>query len=269
MATRFSGSNDLKQTIIISSATGVLQGFYKKFALHFASLGYNVFTFDYYGIGNSSGETYKLKKNTADLKSWGSIDQAAVVAHAKTEIPENEITLITHSVGGQILGFNPNYGNIDKIILVASQTGFWKYFSGWHYLKMFLLWYVIIPGITPFFGYFPSKTLGLFENLPKKMVYEWAKWGRKKEYLMHFHNEQEYFFDKIKVPILALSFPKDNFAPKATVDWLAAQFKNAKVQREHYIPSKEKLHRLRHFGFFREEFRETLWKKAEQWIQNK
>mgnify|MGYP000141070229 CR=1 FL=1 len=268
-ATRFSSSENIQKTIIISSATGVLQGFYRKFASHFASLGYTVFTFDYYGIGKSSGEIDVLRKNVTDLKSWGSTDQAAVVAFAKNQKPENELTLITHSVGGQLLGFNSNYQLIDKVIFVASQTGYWKYFKGWHCLKMWLLWYVIIPVLTPIFGYFPAKFLGLFENLPKNMVYEWAKWGRQKDYMIHFHNEHNYFFNKIGVPILSFSFPEDHFAPKATVDWLTDQYKNAKVQRKHYIPSKEKLHRLKHFGFFKEEFEDTLWKNTEEWIQEK
>jgi len=269
LMTRFSGSENIRKTIIISSATGVLQGYYRKFASNFASIGYTVYTFDYYGIGKSGGKIDELKNNATDLKSWGSVDQAAVVAYAKNQKPDYEITLLTHSVGGQLLGFNPNYEQIDKIVLVASQTGYWKYFKGWHNLKMWLLWYVIIPILTPIFGYFPAKVLGLFENLPKNMVYEWAKWGRQKDYLMYFHNDQEYFFDKIRVPLLSFSFPKDHFAPKATVDWLTDQFKNAKVQREHYIPSNDKLHRLKHFGFFKEEFKNTLWKKTEEWIQEK
>lgn len=268
-ATRFSGSENIRKTMIISSATGVLQGFYSKFALHFASLGFTVFTFDYSGIGKSGGEIDELKNNATNLKSWGSTDQAAVVAYAKNQKPDYELTVLTHSVGGQLLGFNPNYELIDKIVLVASQTGYWKYFKGGHCLKMWLLWYIIIPVLTAIFGYFPAKVFGLFENLPQNMVYEWAKWGRKKDYLMHFHNEQEYYFHKIQVPLLSLSFPEDHFAPKATVDWLTDQYENAKVQREHYIPSTDKLHKLKHFGFFREEFKNTLWKKTGEWIQEK
>ncbi len=266
-ATRFSSSENIRKILIISSATGVLQGYYRKFASHFASLGYTVFTFDYHGIGKSGSEIEKLKNNSSNLISWGRVDQATVVAYAKKQEPDYELTLLAHSVGGQVLGFNPNYEQIDKVVLVASQTGYWKYFKGWHYPKMWLLWYVIIPVLTPIFGYFPAKILGLFENLPKQMVYEWSKWGRQKDYLMHYHNEQEYFFDKIRVPLLSFSFPKDHFAPKVTVDWLTDLNKNAKVQRVHHIPSKDKLHRLKHFGFFREEFKDTLWGKTEEWIQ--
>lgn len=266
-ATKFSGTKSNQQTIVISSATGVLQGYYGKFASYFASLGFTVYTFDYHGIGKSGAEIKLLKKNSSDLKSWGSIDQAAILAHAKKHRPDDRLILITHSVGGQILGFNPNCELLDKVVLVASQTGYWRYFKGWHYPKMWLLWYVIIPFLTPIFGYFPSKRLGLFENLPKQMVYEWSKWGKQREYMMHFHNDREYFFDRLEVPLLSWSFPGDHFAPKETVDWLTRQYRNAKVERIHYLPSKNHRNKLKHFGFFRVAFKETLWKKTEEWIQ--
>lgn len=264
---QFSAEKKINKTLIISSATGVLQKYYSKFATHFATLGYVVYTFDYHGIGKSNGQVQKLKQNNSDLKSWGSVDQAAVVDYAKKQNPNFELTVLTHSVGGQVLGFNPNYNSIDKVVMVASQSGYWPYFSGIHYPKMWLLWYIIIPILTRVFGYFPAKVLGLFENLPKNMVYEWAKWGKRKEYLMHYHNDQEYFFDKFTIPMLSFSFPKDNYAPKNTVDWLANQYKNSKMERVHYEPSKDKINRLKHFGFFREEFKDTLWKKTEEWLQ--
>ncbi len=265
-ATRFGNSNSLKKTIVISSATGVLQGYYKKFASHFASLGFVVYTFDYSGIGKSGSQIEKLRANTSDLKSWGSVDQAAVLKHAEKHEKGNELILITHSVGGQVLGFNKRFEAIDKIILVASQSGYWEYFKGWHYPKMWLLWFVIIPVLTPLFGYFPSKKLGLFENLPKEMVYEWAKWGRQEQYFMHYYNEENYFFNKIRVPLLSFSFPKDHFAPKETVDWLTAQYKNAKTERIHYKVAANEVDNLKHFGFFREAFKGSLWKKTEEWI---
>ncbi|MRI02156.1 hydrolase [Kriegella sp. EG-1] len=256
-------SND--KIIIISSATGVLQKYYSKFASYFAAHGFIVYTFDYYGIGNSDSNPNRLKHNNCDLKSWGQNDQAAVVSFAKNYTSNAELTLITHSIGGQIIGFNPNYQDIDKIVMVASQSGYWKYFNGIHYFKMWLLWYVIIPLLTPFFGYFPSKKLRLFENLPKNMVYEWAKWGKRKDYLMHFYNAEEYFFDKIEVPILSLSFKGDNFAPIETVNWLTKQYINAKTERVHFIkPINSAM--LKHFGFFKQKFKDPIWTMTMDWI---
>ncbi len=264
---KFSSKKSVNQTIVISSATGVLQKYYAKFAQFFASQGFIVYTFDYHGIGKSGYSTSDLKNNTINLKSWGQNDQAAVIAFAKRENPDASLTLITHSVGGQLLGFNANHSIIDKVILVASQTGYWKEFRGIHRFKMWSFWYALIPLITPIFGYFPAKKLGLFENLPKNMVYEWASWGKQKKYMMHFYNQSDYFFDAIKIPMLALSFSKDDFAPQNTVDQLAQHYSNAQLERVHNAPKKGEKH-IRHFGFFKSSFKEPLWEQSLQWIIN-
>ena len=261
--TKFFSQSNPTHVIVISSATGVLQQYYSKFANYCASNGLSVYSFDYSGIGKSNTSIKALKKYTGNLTSWGKQDQAAVVGLAKEENPGANLTLITHSIGGQIVGFNTNHHLLDKIIMVASQTGYWKTFKGLHAAKMWLFWYVVSPFLTNLFGYFPAKKLGLFENLPKKMIYEWASWGKQKEYMMHFKNEH-YLFDQIKLPILVWSFPKDTFAPKTAVDWMANQYNNAQVTRIHYPSENNK--QPGHFGFFKPAFKELLWKQNLNWI---
>jgi predicted alpha/beta hydrolase len=260
---KFFSKSPVKNVIVISSATGVLQKYYSRFAQFCASKAAVVYTFDYSGIGKSISSTKALKKMEGNLQTWGQQDQAAIVGFAKKEHPEAKITLITHSVGGQILGFNANYELLDHVVMVASQSGYWKDFKGFNRLKMWLFWYVLIPLFTPLFGYFPAKKLGLFENLPKGMVYEWASWGKQKTYMMHFKNER-FLFDRIKLPILSWSFPGDSFAPIETVDWLMKQYKNAQITRKHY--PKENKKQPGHFGFFKPAFKELLWEENLNWI---
>ncbi len=264
---KFFSKHSIGETIVVSSATGVLQKYYAKFAKFFASKGFTVYTFDYYGIGKSNGTENALRKNTANLTSWGENDQAAVIAFAQEENSGTKLTLVTHSIGGQIVGFNPNHRLLDRIILVASQSGYWKHFNGLHRVKMWLFWYAMIPCLTPLFGYFPAKKLGLFENLPKNVVYEWATWGKQPKYLMHFYNGETYQFNKLKIPILSLSFSRDSYAPIKTVDWLAGQFKHARVQRVHHQPKNGERH-VKHFGFFKAWAEKPYWEKCLQYIQH-
>ncbi|MEX0289470.1 MAG: hydrolase, partial [Flavobacteriaceae bacterium] len=133
----------------------------------------------------------------------------------------------------------------------------------WHYPKMWIFWNVMIPSLTSMFGYFPAKKLGLFENLPKYMVYQWAKWGRKQDYMMHYYSQKDYFFSAIKAPLLSISFPRDQFAPKAAVDWLTDQYTAAQSSRIHYAKEGPQ---PRHFGFFRERFKDPLWLITHDWI---
>ncbi len=94
------------KSIIISSATGVLQRFYFQFASHFSELGYTVYTFDYSGIGKLGSNIKNLKQNKIDLVGWGKNDQASIIDYVKTKNPNHKIVLIAHSIGGQIIAFN-------------------------------------------------------------------------------------------------------------------------------------------------------------------
>ena len=266
--TLFKPKNSINKSIIISSATGVLQHYYYKFASHFSEIGYTVYTFDYYGIGKSSSNPTKLKQNTIDLKAWGENDQASVINYAKSKNPDHKIIVITHSIGGQILAFNKSISQIDAIITVASQSGYWKHWKGYERFRMLFFWYAMIPGLTPLFGYFPAKKIKLFENLPKQMVYQWQRWGKHKDYML-----SEFDFENLQLKnyykhLLSLSFPKDEYASKKSVDWLANKFSNAKIDRRHIIPKDIGIENIGHFGFFRSKFKDSLWKMTHQWIEN-
>jgi predicted alpha/beta hydrolase len=257
-----------KGSIVISSATGVLEKYYGKFALYLCEQGYDTFTFDYYGIGDSGSTNKELKRSSISLSEWAKNDQASVIEFAKNQNPTAPLYLITHSIGGQLFGLNPNYHLVDKALMVASQSGYWRYYKGIHYPKMWLFWHGLIPGLTPLFGYFPAKKLGLFENLPKNVVYEWMRWGKHPSYMLGYLSEQEHYFNQIKSPVKLLTFPRDIYAPRAAADWLAAQFTNAITEREHLIPEVMGLPEIGHFGFFRSRFKETLWKQSLNWLES-
>lgn len=248
------------KSIVISSATGVLQQYYSKFAEYFSTLGFTVYTFDYSGIGLSRAKN--LKNNSSNLIDWAK-NQASVLEFAKTKNPQHKLILITHSIGGQLVAFNKNITQVDSIITVASQSGYWKLFPGLHKLKMLVFWNFLIPTTTPLFGYFPSKKFGLFESLPKQVAYQWRSWGNKKDYFLSHAKKNDLQIEFVNCPMLILSFPKDHFAPKQTVDWLASVYSYAKVDRRHLISS------AGHFGFFRARFSDSLWVMTEQWITDK
>jgi len=263
-ALKFEPKNSNAKSIVISSATGVLQKYYAKFASHFASLGFTVYTFDYSGIGASQSE--HIKHNSCNLKDWG-INQAKVLNHAKSKNPNHKIILLTHSIGGQLIGLNPNIELADAIITICSQSGYWKLFKGFNRFRMFVFWYVLIPLTTPLFGYFPAKKLGLFENIPKKAVYQWRHWGINKNYMLSQFNAHDLYFKNVTCNILSLSFPRDKFAPKIAVDWLSKRFENATVNRQHIIPEALKINDVKHFGFFRIKFKTSLWLLTQDWIE--
>lgn len=208
-----------------------------------------------------------LKQNTINLKSWGENDQASVIDYAKSQHPKHKIIVITHSIGGQILAFNKSISQIDTIITVASQSGYWKYWKGYERFRMFMFWYVMIPVLTPLFGYFPANKIRLFENLPKQMAYQWQRWGKHKDYMLSEFDFENLQFKNYNKHLLSLSFPKDEYASKESVDWLVQQFNNAKIDRRHIIPKDLAIENIGHFGFFRNKFKDSLWKMTHEWIE--
>ncbi|MEO0570349.1 MAG: alpha/beta hydrolase [Bacteroidota bacterium] len=253
------------KAMLISSATAVYQDYYKKFAQYFAQQGLVTYTFDYSGFGASGNTIDHLKTHRGGMISWGAIDQKAMVELIHKNHPKLKLVLVTHSIGGQIMGFNPLNGLFEKVLMVASQSGYWKIYSGQDRLRLWLFWHFFIPVFTPFFGYYPGKSIGIVDNLPSSVVTEWRKWGLKKEYFMHFYNETEYYFEQLRVPMRMYSFTNDQFASKKGVDWLGKQYKNAKVERIHFDRGSNNK-RPGHFGFFKEEFEEALWKSTLDWL---
>jgi predicted alpha/beta hydrolase len=84
-------SGNRKQLLIIASATGVIQQFYRKFAEYISANGITVITFDYTGIGQSLKQPIRTVKATA--ADWGTNDLEAVLQYAKDTYPAAELSV--------------------------------------------------------------------------------------------------------------------------------------------------------------------------------
>ncbi len=80
LAARHFSTESPKATLVIGAATGVPQGFYKRFADYAALHGYDVITTDYRGIGLSAPKS--LRGFRMDYLDWSRYDLAAAVDHA-------------------------------------------------------------------------------------------------------------------------------------------------------------------------------------------
>jgi len=257
-ATQFE-AKDAKKVVIIGVATGVQQGYYSKFSQFLAEQGVTALTFDYGGI-NLSKKT-SLRVFDTSLTNWATNDLASVLQFVKQQYPGLEIHYIGHSIGGQVLGLVPSNHHFKNVVLVASQSGHTRFWSGFGKVKMLFNWYVLFPAFCALFGYLPSKKITGMEDLPKSMALEFARWGRKKDYLFHYKKADELFFDQITGNLTVYSFPNDEFAPKGAVDWLAKKYTQANVSRKHLSPSDYGVDEIGHFDCFKSKFRTTIWQE--------
>lgn len=249
------------RVVVIASATGVRRGFYTRFASYLAARGFDVVTFDYRGIGssrpdegNSSSVTMRATMR-ATMRDWGELDLAAVVAWAADTLGDGRVSVVGHSVGGQLLGLLPDPTRIRAAVTIGAQSGDYRLWPMPSRLLMALLWYGVVPSVTKMVGYLPGK-LGIGEDLPPGVALEWARWCRTPDYLVGDGGDsRRASFARLQAPVLAYGFDDDGYAPEAAVDALMSFYTGASVERRQLGRSDG---RFGHFGFFRRRH-ESLW----------
>ncbi len=248
---------DSNQVLIIASATGVKQHFYRRFARYVSGRKVNVITFDYSGIGLSLQNSVKQTQTSAI--DWGKNDLEAVINFAAKSFPNSRITLLGHSIGGQLIGLAPSSKTLHKVVLVASPGGYWGLWDGLDKMKMWFYWHILFPTLSTTFGYLPSKKLSRMENLPKGVAIQWSRWGRKPEFLFDEISESDLYYDDIEAPVTSIWIDKDVLAPRRAVDWLTHKYRNADIKKLHLYPGDFNSKEIGHFGIFNEQFKHNLW----------
>jgi predicted alpha/beta hydrolase len=219
-----------------------------------------VLTFDYRGIGRSRhGSPRKLR---AHMRDWALLDAAAAFSHLDSY---ERIALVGHSFGGQAIGLLPQPERIVAALVVGAQSGYWK---NWPALGRAWMWPVthfLLPGIAGALGYFPASRLGFGEDLPAGVVIEWARWCRHPRYLVGALQAQA-AYARFRAPLLAYAVSDDAFAPLRAVSALFDLYPSAAPELRPVTPRSLGVKTIGHFGFFREPFRDTLWRDAADWL---
>ncbi len=244
--------------LLIASATGVLQGYYRHFAMWMAERGITVVTFDYTGIGASRHG--RMRTCTASAQSWATHDLTVMIEHVHATFGPRQLLVMGHSIGGQLAGLCRAQDKIDGLVLVAAQLGYWKWWPNDQQWKLYFRWFILLRGLTKLFGYFPGKRIGVMEDLPGPMALEWSGWGMSPNYLFDHVPDAPERFANLRVPAVIWSFTDDrDLAPGLSVDKLAERFVNCSMLREHLAPADLGVKHIGHFGFFKKGGDENLW----------
>ncbi len=253
------------KSILINSATGVKQEFYRDFAKYLAEQGFHVYTFDYRGIGHS--RPLKLSAIKSNLRDWAVLDVDAMISYIMSTHAQTKLIIIGHSVGGQLIGFSRLARKAEVFVMIGSQTPFIDNFEGtWLRIKLKTFWNFTLPVFTALFGYFPAKRLGLFEDLPKNVARQWARWAKTHHYAFDEHPEARAHFSSLEQRTLAISFADDQLAPKKAVQDLLGFFHRLRVDHWHFEPEEFLQKKVGHFGFFRRPMQPIIWAEVNKWI---
>jgi predicted alpha/beta hydrolase len=241
--------------IVIAGATAVPQGFYRRFAEYAAARGYRVLTLDYRGVGKSAPP--RLRGFRMDFCDWGRLDLAAAIEHCDPALP---LHLVGHSYGGHAIGLLPNHQRIRSAYVFGTGAGWSGWMPQFERLRVFALWWLIGPPLVRLKGYLPFRMLGMGEDLPVDVFYQWRQWCRFPRYffddpgqtLLHAQ------FAEVRMPIVVANALDDAWAPPRSRDAFMTGYRNSDWQGVDIDARKLGLGAIGHMGYFRAQA-QSLW----------
>ncbi|MDX3773035.1 alpha/beta fold hydrolase [Chromatiaceae bacterium AAb-1] len=249
--------------LVIAGATGVPQGFYRRFAEYARSRGFTTLTFDYRGIGLSAPRT--LKGFQASFLDWAQQDLATAVNTMSN--PDVPLFITGHSFGGQALGLLPNHRQVSGLYAFGTGAGWHGWMPAPERYRIWLFWNLVLPPLVRWKGYLPSKMIGIGEDLPLQVYQQWRRWCKFPHYFFDdpaMRPVTEYY-EQITTPIIAATAVDDSWALPASRDAFFAGYRNAPVQKRD-ISRQEAQGEIGHMGYFRPDAR-FLWDEMLDWFR--
>jgi len=264
-AIRYATTAPARANLIVAGATGVPQGFYRRFANFATSNGCATLTFDYRGIGLSAPATLRgFKMNYAD---WGRFDLAAAVdAMSDPKLP---LFVVGHSYGGHAFGLLPNHRKVAAFCTFGTGAGWHGWMPRLERVKVLALWHVLGPLLTTWKGYLPWHLLGMGEDLPLDFYRQWKRYCRYPNYFFGDPSMQHLArrFAEVRTPIMAANAIDDRWSPPQSRDAFMAAYKNAMRKTWNIDPKHVGLAAIGHMGYFRAHAL-PLWESALLWLDN-
>ena len=249
-----------RASVVIGGAMGVRQSFYEAFARWMAQQGFRVTTFDYRGHGDSLQGVMRDVK--ADLFDWAQ-DYEAVISAAKAALPVQPLYLLGHSLGAQLPGLLRKPGQVDGLLSVAAGSGYWRDNAPKLRRVVPYFWWVLVPLATRLCGYFPGRALKKVGDLPSGVILQWRRWCLHPTYSVGAEGAAvAQSYGAVRFPVLALSMADDELMTLRGTHNLVNLYANTERRVESISPAELKVRRIGHFGFFRDQFRQSLWPRA-------
>ena len=247
-------------SVVIGGAMGVRQSFYEAFARWMAQQGFRVTTFDYRGHGDSLHGA--MRDVNADLFDWAQ-DYEAVISAAKAALPMQPLYLLGHSLGAQLPGLLRKPGQVDGLLSVAAGSGYWRDNAPKLRRVVPYFWWVLVPLATRLCGYFPGRALKKVGDLPAGVILQWRRWCLHPAYSVGAEGAAvAQSYGAVRFPVLALSMADDELMTLRGTHNLVNLYANTERRVESISPAELKVRRIGHFGFFRDQFRQSLWPRA-------
>jgi predicted alpha/beta hydrolase len=254
-----------RRVAVIAPAIGAARGRYASFASYLARAGWTAIAFDYRGIGGSA--TPGRGASPPTLLAWGEEDLAAVIAWVDTQLGAERITLVAHSIAGQLFALAPNHGRFSAVLAISTPRHCWWLFRVPYRYLLYLFFRAIVPALVAVFGRLPLRVAGL-HDLPSGVARDWARASLTAHGADRTSRRIRAAFARYRAPTMLLSFADDRYiAPRRAVDELVrTHYASASCVHCHIDPIAHDLRRIGHSGFFDGRVPTDWWRLAAQWL---
>jgi predicted alpha/beta hydrolase len=254
----FEPDGPARGAVLLLSAMGVRQDFYAPLAGWLAREGFLTQTFDYRGAGRSL--VGRLRDEPADVLTWAERDCAGALGGLADRAGALPVTWVGHSLGGQVVPFVPNRERITKVVTVATGSGYWRENTPELRRRVWWLWFGVVPVAMAVCGYFPGRRLGMVGDLPKGVMAQWRRWCLNRDYAVGVEPSARAAFAAVTTPITSISFTDDELMSGRNIASIHGFYTNAPQTTKRLAPADVGVGRVGHFGFFRPEQAEPLWR---------
>lgn len=240
-------NNDNNIVLLIAGATGVPQRYYRRFASKMVTKGFTVISFDYRGIADSKYQS--LNGFSASVLDWAFKDYSSVLQWTLKQFGSPFV--IGHSLGGHIFGIIPDSDKTEGLITFGTGAGWHGWMPFLEKFRVAFLWNILGPALVSFYGYLPSKLIGIGENLPRQVYKQWKHWCSFPHYW--FDDPQFDFkenFSRISVPITAVNSTDDVWAPPKSAKAFMKHYNNARLTYETVTSKNWNVNKIGHMGYF-------------------
>ncbi len=237
-------------TIVFFPAMGVKALFYRDFSAELASRGYNVILADL--RGNGTWEFRPSRSIDFGYREMVTLDWPAVLDAAAYSFPGSGITIMGHSLGGQLSLIYMALAAeavTERVILVSAPS---VDFRGWRFpLNLWTLFGTQFAYlISKVAGYFPGRLFGFGGREARGVIGDWSRQALTGKYRpAGERRDVEKLLGLLNAKVLAFSIEGDIFAPVKAVENICAKLPGSHIRHEHVVAGDYGIRSLNHFNW--------------------
>lgn len=250
-----------KAVVQFNCGTATKKEFYLPFLTHLAENDYLCCLWNYRG----SHPDDDLKGSEYRYADYGLKDMPAIKSYLQNRFPNLPFLFVGHSAGGQQIGFMEDLSGVKGNLNIAVSSGYFGNLPFVYRMKAYFFFYLFSPISVLLNGFVKAKPFGFMENLPKNVAFEWRDWIEKEDYFFHpkFYGKTvpKGHFKDFKFPIHVIYSTDDSIsnAKNTNAFWKHIKSENG-IQFTKLNPVDFGLNKIDHFGYFRRNMKDTLWK---------